>query len=145
MMRIPFISRSCSAAIVLMYVGSIPVCGQTGSVQDQLNSTYKGKILLLRNFYSGSELQYDQNGVIVRGAGSGPWTLAYVEITGVTVSEQSIEIVGNRLGTLFQNGKPRPVLIGKLKIRISRPASNVDTVAALFSKVFIEPGEDIRT
>src|SRR5258708_13523339 len=113
--------------IVLADVASIPAWGQTGSVQGQLNSTFKGKILLLRNFYSGTDLQYDQNGVIVRGAGFGPWTLAYVGITGVTVSARSIEIVGNRFGTLFQNGKPRPVLIGKLKILITSPPSTANT------------------
>jgi protein TonB len=141
------VKRSCSLIIVLMWIGSIPIWGQTGSVQDQLNSTYKGKILLLRNFYSGTDLEYDQNGVIVRGGSSGPWTLAYVEITGVTVSPQSIEVVGNRLGTLFQNGKPRPVLIGKVKIHIARPVSNIDAVEALhpiFGKILIEPGEDLR-
>ena len=139
--------RSCSLVIGLMYVGSIPIWAQTGSVQDQLNSTYKGKILLLRNFYSRTDLEYDQNGILLSGANSGPWTLAYVEITGVTVSTQSIEVVGNRLGTLFQNGKPRPVMIGKLKIHIARPVSNVDTEAALypiFRKILIEPGEDLR-
>jgi TonB family protein len=141
------VRRSGSLLIVLMSVGSLPICGQTGSLQDQLNSTYKGKILLLRNFYSGTNLEYDQNGALLSGDRSGPWTLAYVEITGVTVSTQSIEVVGNRLGTLFQNEKPRPVMIGKLKINIARPVSNIGTEAALhptFSKIFIEPGEDLR-
>ena len=147
MTTIQRVRRSGSLIIVLILVGSIPIRGQTGSVQDQLNATYKGKILLLRNFYSGRHLEYDQNGMLLGGAGSAPWTLAYIEIARVTILTQSIEIVGNRVGMLFQNEKLRPVLIGKLKIRIARPALNIDTEAALdptFSKIFIEPREDLR-
>jgi TonB family protein len=147
MTTIQRVRRSSFLIIVLILVGSIPTQGQKGSVQDQLNSTYKGKIFLLRNFYSGTHLEYDQNGMLLGGADSGPWTLAYIEITGVTISTQSIEIVGSRVGMLFQNEKLRPVLIGKLKIHIARPALNIDTEAALdptFSKIFIEPREDLR-
>ena len=147
MTTIQRVGRSWSLVIVLMCVGSIPIWGQTGSVQDQLNSTYKGKILLLRNFYSGTDLEYDQNGILLSRASSGPWTLAYVEITDVSITTQRIEVVGNRLGTLFQSEKPRPVMIGKLKIHIAKPVSNTDTEAALhpiFSKILIEQGEDLR-
>jgi hypothetical protein len=86
MTTIQRVGRLRSLVIVLISVGSIPIWGQTGNVQDQLNSTYKGKVLLLRNFYSGTDLEYDQNGILLSGASSGPWTLAYIEITGVTVS-----------------------------------------------------------
>lgn len=146
MTTIPHVGRSCSLAMVLMCVAS-PIWGQTGSLQDQLNSTYKGKILLLRNFYSGTDLEYDRNGILLTPASSGPWTLSNVEITDVRVTTQSIEVVGNRLGTLFQNKKPRPVMIGKLNIHIARPVSDTDTEASLrpiFSKILVEPGEDLR-
>jgi TonB family protein len=133
--------------IVLAAVASIPAWCQTGSVQDQLNSTFKGKILLLRNFYTGTDLEYDQNGILHGAASSGPWTLAYIEITSVTISTQSIEVVGNRVGMLFQNEKLGPVMIGKLKIHIAKPVLNIETEVGLdptFSKIFIEPGEDLR-
>jgi TonB family protein len=146
MTTVQHVARWCSLAIVLMCIAS-PMRGQIGSLQDQLNSTYKGKILLLRNFYSGTDLEYDQNGMLLTRASSGPWTLSNVEITDVRVTTQSIEVVGNRLGTLFQNEKPRPVMIGKLRMRIARPVSDTDTEAVLhpiFSKILIEPGEDLR-
>ena len=116
-------------------------------MEAQLNTTYKSKALLLRNFYSGNDLKYDQDGKLLSSASSGSWTLPSIEIRRVAVSAQGIEIVGNRLGTLFQNEKPLPVMIGKLKIHIGRPGSNVDTEAALRSilnKILIEPGEDLR-
>jgi hypothetical protein len=98
------IGHSCSLVIVLMCAASIPTWGQTGTLQDQLNSIYKGKVLLLRSFYAGTDLEYDKNGILLSRASSGPWTLARVEITDVMVATQGIEVVGNRLG---QNDKPR--------------------------------------
>ena len=146
MTTIQHAERSCFLVLVLMCVAS-PVLGQTNSLQDQLNFTYKGKILLLRNFYSGTDLEYDRNGTLLSPAGSGSWTLSNVEIRDVRVTTQSIEVVGDRLGTLFQNEMARPVMIGKVKIRIARPISDADTAAALhpiFNKIFLEPGEDLR-
>lgn len=136
MTRTQHTGRVCSLVIVLMFVAT-PIWGQTDTLQDQLSSTYKGKIFLLRNFYSGTDLEYDQDGNLLSRASSGPWTLSNVEITDVRVTMQSIEVVGNRLG-LFQNEKTRPVLIGKLKIHIARRVSYTDTEAALrpmFSKI----------
>ena len=146
MTTVPHVGRSCSLAMVLMCVTS-PMCGQTVTLQDQLNSTYKGKIFLIRNFYSATDLEYDHKGTLLRRASSGPWTLSRVEITDVRVTVQSIEVVGNRLGTLFQNEKARSVMIGKLKIHIARPVSDTDTEASLrpiFSKILVAPGEDLR-
>src|SRR5215470_14961834 len=70
MTSIQHVERPCSVMIVLMCAAS-SICGQTDSLQDQLNSTYKGKILLLRNFYSGTDLEYDQNGTLVSRASQG--------------------------------------------------------------------------
>lgn len=141
------VRRSSPLVIILLCVGSLPGWCQAGNVQNQLNSAYKSKILLLRNFYSGSDLRYDQNGILTNGATPGPWTLADVEITGVTATAQEIEIVGTRLSTLYKEGKPSFVRVGTLKIHVARPVSDVDTEAALhpiFDKIFIAPGEDLR-
>lgn len=119
--------------------------GQSGSLQDLFNGAYKGKTLLLRNFYSDSHLKYDQNGILLSGGRPGSWTLAYMEIKVVTVSTQGLEVLGNRVGAVFQNDSKRPVVIGRLQIDIARPASNMDTEAAVLptvSKIFIDPEED---
>jgi TonB family protein len=118
------------------------------SVQDQLNSAFKGKVLLVRNFYSGNDLVYDEDGAMRGDPKQGPWTLANVEITKVAVASQGIDIVGNRMGTLYKDGKPSFVRVGKLKIHVTKPISDVDTEATLhpiFKKIFIEAGEDLRS
>jgi len=92
----------CSLMFALMSLGSITVLAQTESLQDQLNSAYKHKILLIRNFYSGTNLEFEQNGVLLGNARSAPWTLAFMQIASVTASAQGVEVVGNRVGALFQ-------------------------------------------
>lgn len=117
-------------------------CQGTRQLQDQLNSAFKGKVGLLRNFYSGSDLRYDQNGVLQDGeATQGPWTLAGVEITGVEVTAQGVEIVGNRLGVLYTDEKQTFVRVGKLKIDVEKPISSVETLAdidSILGKILIK-------
>jgi len=133
--------------ILLSCTESSPVWCQTSRIQDELNSAYKGQIRLLRNFYSGNDLEYDQSGALLSGGIPGPWTLADVEIKGIMVTAQGIEILGNRMGTWFRYGKPSFVKISKLKIHLARPVSDADTEATLqpiFRKIFTDPGEDLR-
>jgi len=137
------------AALLLVLAASAtsPVWCQTDRGADQLDSEFKGKILLLRGFYSGNDLEYDQNGVLRGTATQGPWTLANVEITKITATAQGIAIVGNRMGTLYRGGKPGFVKVGKLKIEVTKPNSDADTEAELhrlFNKIFMESGEELR-
>jgi TonB family protein len=151
MQHIPTMLKTlrCSLRLltILILVTPRPILCQTNDVQDQINSAYKNKILLLRNFYTGSNLAYDQSGALQGAASSGPWTLAGVEIKGIGITAQGIEIVGNRMGTVYKDGKPRAIKVSKLKIQVSKPASNTETKAAIdliLARVFIDPAEDLR-
>lgn len=116
---------------------------QTDHLQDELNSAYKGKTLLLRNFYSGDTLAYGSDGQLHKPSIQGPWTLGGVEITGIVVAEPGIEIRGNRMGALFKDGKLSFMKVGKLQIQIVRdkPENNSD---AAIRHIFIDPKEDLR-
>ena len=121
--------------------------GQTSGVADQLDSEFKGKILMLRGFYSGSQLEYDQNGDLLGTATQEPWTLASVEITKLMLTPQSIVIVGNRMGTLYKSGKAGFVKVGKVKIEVARPNSGRETKETLdhvIGRIFIESKEDLQ-
>ncbi len=140
-----YFRRSVSLVVLLVSIAPLSIWCQ--SVQDQLNSAFKAKILLLRNFYSGDDLGYDQNGRLLGVVTLGPWTLANVEITRVAVTTQGIEIIGNRMGTWYRDGKPDFVKVGKLKIRVTKPildGDNETTLRPIFSQIFIEAGEDLR-
>jgi TonB family protein len=133
--------------VTMFLVGPRPIWCQTNDLPDQLNSAYKDKILLLRNFYSGNNLAYDENGALQGSGSPGPWTLAGIEIKGIGITARGIEIVANRMGTLYKNGKPGVVKIGTLRIQVSKHVTNDDTKAAIdpiLAKIFIDPAEDLR-
>lgn len=140
------IRHSTVLLLILICLGSLPIRCQVNVVQDKLNSVYKGKIFLLRNFYTGNDLEYGQNGELLSGeATQGPWTLAGIKIARVKITPQGAEIVGDRLGFLYRNGKADFVMIGQLKIHVVKPVSNVDTNEALepvFSKIFMKPNDE---
>lgn len=139
---------SACVGTLLFLLGVLPAWSQTNDLQDQLNADFRGKILLLRNFYSGSDLTYDERGVLVSRAVAGSWTVANIRISGLRVSAQGIEIAGERLGTFYDKGKPRFAKVGKCRIHVARPVSDGEPAtefsSLLLGKVFIPPGEDLR-
>jgi TonB family protein len=140
--------RLLTLAILLTFMGLPPAWCQGNHLQDELNSEFKRKILLLRNFYSSNDLEYSEDGVLRTDAKEGPWTLANVEITNVTVMPNGIDIAGNRMGSWYRDIKPTFLKVGKLKIHVTKAISDADTPATLhstLSKVFVESGEDLSS
>ena len=138
------IRRAIPVAVLCLW--SLPIWCQ-GALQDHLDSVYRGKTLLLRNFYSGSDLRYDQSGNLISGGVPSSWTLASMEITSVTLGPQEVEIAGNRIGTRYLVEKREFLRIGKIKLHIAHPAAianNGPTLEPVLAKIFIEPGEDLR-
>lgn len=54
--------RSVAIAVLVVWAAPSAIWSQASSLQDQLNAAYDGKVLLLRNFYSGHDLRFEQNG-----------------------------------------------------------------------------------
>jgi hypothetical protein len=116
-----------------------------GDIQNQLNSEYKNKTLLLRNFYAGNDLKYDQNGVLQDSVNEGPWSLAAVELKTLNLTEHGLEISGNRLGTLYEAGKVRLIKTGNIRIRISRSdlrTGDKNAVDSIFAKVSVDSAHE---
>jgi len=73
--------------------------------------------------------------------------LAAIEIKAITVTTQGIEIAGNRLGKLYQGGKPNYLKVGKVRIHLPNPTQGGGSNTELhkfLGKIFVEPGEDLR-
>jgi TonB family protein len=67
-------------------------------LEQHLRDQYKGKTLLVRNFYSGSSLRYDTSGQLTGRATAGDWTVdALVEIDDLRVSGHRLSIKARRL------------------------------------------------
>jgi TonB family protein len=147
LMILRWVKRSAVFGLLLAPFAGLPSWSQSNHIQDQVRSAYKGKIFLIRNFYAGNELQYDENGLLKGNATPGPWSLAGVEIKDIDATAQEVDITGNRLGTLYRNGKPGFVKVGKLHIHLAKGISDGDKEAdieAILGKVFMQLGENLR-
>jgi TonB family protein len=84
-------------ALALLSV--IPLRVQAASELDQhLRDQYKGKTLLLRNFYGGGSLRYDASGQLSKAATPGDWTVdGVVQIDDVKVSTHHLTIRAKRV------------------------------------------------
>jgi TonB family protein len=132
----------CWLAILVIAACDVAWC--QGDIQNQLTSQYKNRTFLLRNFYAGNDLKYDQNGVLQDAVKAGPWLLAAVELKTVNLTEHGIEISANRLGTLYEAGKVRLIKTGNMKIRVSGSDLRTDknAVDSIFSKIFVDPAHE---
>ncbi|MGA3164538.1 MAG: hypothetical protein ABSF14_00325 [Terriglobia bacterium] len=67
------------------------------AVQD-IETTYKGRLVLLRAYYRGNHLIYNKEGVLLKGGDAGTWTLdGHIEIKDIKLLADRIEIDGVRV------------------------------------------------
>src|SRR5438270_3216705 len=110
------VAVSARPLIALIILVSIPNWSRANNLQDQLNSEYKDKNLLLRSFYSGDNLAYDQNGDLRVVDNPGSCTLAEVQVKNISVTTLGVDIFGDRLGVLYTAGNPSLIKVSKMKI-----------------------------
>lgn len=125
----------------------------SSEVDKHLRDQYKGKTLLLRNFYSGNSLRYDASGRLSESAATGDWTVAaIVRVDDVKVSSNRLTIQAKRLHLGWVRGvgfSPVPTPAGKAgkdyeearKLRIEADVSpgevTVDNAEALLARIFL--------
>jgi TonB family protein len=128
----------------LVIVECLPVWCQAG-LQDQLNSNYKDKTLLLRNFYAGNDLTYDRNGILQGPAREGPWSLAEVQIKLLHLTAQGLEISGSRLGALYTGERVSLVKTANVQIHVLDPnlgTGTKDSLDSILRKIFVDPAHE---
>ncbi len=70
----------------------------SSEVEQHLRDQYKGKTLVLRNFYHGDHLRYASSGLLDGYDQQGDWTTdGFVRVTGLEVSRQRLTIEAERL------------------------------------------------
>jgi TonB family protein len=125
----------------------------SGEVEQHLRDQYKGKTLLLRNFYSGNSLRYDASAQLSERAAVGDWTVAaVVRVDDVKVSSHRLTIQAKRvhMGRVRNAGfSPVPTPAGKAgkdyeearKLRIEADVSPgeliSDNAEALLARIFL--------
>ena len=135
---------------------------------DQLEDDYQGKILTLRQFYTGKHLVFHADGSLAGSAAVGPWTVdGQIFIQTIKVKGRALRIRGRRVCLIFDSKKepPRDVLewlkeskaddrdkregpfrARNVDIDIGLDAENPDEegVKAAMNKVFLASGESMR-
>lgn len=146
------------AAVLGLGVSIVPIHLQAASdLEQHLRDQYKGKTLVLRNFYRGASLRYDASGQVTGMAVSGDWTVdAVVQIDDVRVSNHRLSIKAKRQHMGWVGGagfSPVPSPAGKLgkayedtkKLRIEADLSPGETTAdiadAAFARIFLTPSD----
>ena len=137
--------------IALTCLASTSLWCQRTQTQNDLNAQLNGKILVLRNFYSGNNLEYDSDGALLGDAKPGPFTLADIKIESIVLTDSGIEISGKRVGAWFKDAKkdakPDLLDVGNIRIHVSTPVSDSATPVSLdpiLKKIFLADGEDLR-
>ena len=71
---------------------------RANDLERHLRDQYRGKILVLRGFYSGERLRYDAAGELEGGGRAGEWTAdGVVQVDTIHVSRQALKIKAKRL------------------------------------------------
>ena len=128
----------------LMLHGATP--GQK-QIEQSFRNTYKGKTLVLRNFYVAPTLEFDTKGDVIGPQGVGPWTLySRMVVNGVRLKSNVLEIDGQRLFLLYVSKKKQfqALRAGRIRIRLDldHEPSSIQDLDPLLVEIFLKPGED---
>jgi len=82
--------------------GSMGAGADGGSLQDQVRTAYRGKVLTLRQFYDAEKLHFGANGHLVGEATTGAWTVdGQLQVTDIHLQSGMLQIKGKRLTLVF--------------------------------------------
>jgi TonB family protein len=99
MRRNKLMRHLCAFTLLGAGIAVVPIHLQAASELEQhLRDQYKGKTLVLRNFYDGQSLRYDASGQLSGPGAAGDWTVdGVVHIDDVRVSGHRLSIRATRL------------------------------------------------
>jgi TonB family protein len=89
---------AASCLILASLFAFAPLFSRASDVESQLRDQYRGKILVLRGFYSGKSLHYDSIGEPAKGTMPGDWTVdGVVRVEDVSISGDHLMIRVSRI------------------------------------------------
>lgn len=95
----------CAILAICLVCYSLRAIG--ADLGDDLRSKYQGKQVMLRNFYCGKSLRFDEQGKLVSGGSAGPWTLCRdIRVEDIKLKSGSLRISGRRI-YLFYNSNTK--------------------------------------
>jgi TonB family protein len=140
--------RAAAAFLLAILTFAIPALAQSGTEQS-LRDGYKGKTFVLRGFYSGDRLRYDDSGTVSGGAVSGDWTSdGFIQVDEIRSTRHGLVIDAHRLLVMQFEGKEFQFLTAskpgdkqekhKLGIEVDfDPAIGPQGTGSVLSKIFL--------
>lgn len=112
------------------------------ALETRAEQEYAGKVLTLRNFYSGAHLSYDADGRLLKGGSPGPWTIdAWVEIEHLKLHSTKLEVDGLRSYVVYNQKLKRFQHVSgskiKIEVEINPDAINTLALQILMRKIFL--------
>jgi TonB family protein len=106
----------------------------------------KGRTLILRNFYRGGKLRYDEQGQLLKGGKPGSWTYdGFIRVTDVTVEPTRMILRAERLEAFYDDGHIQTGnhRVGKVTLEMALAPTH-EQVASAIRKVFMTAGERVE-
>lgn len=146
--------RFCLGGRLLLWVVACSVAlsvkaDERKDLEAQLKKDYIGKVMTLRAFYGGDELRYSFDGKLLEGGPVGPWTLnGMIEIIGVSLKIDKLELSGNRLYLVYNEDKEsfrylRSDVRVHIEIRLDPSGVNPTMIGEALSHVFLARNEQL--
>ncbi|HVI07995.1 MAG TPA: energy transducer TonB [Candidatus Binatia bacterium] len=124
-------------------------------LKQHLTDQYKGKVLILRGFYSGHRLTYDSSGHLLDDAAPGDWTVdGLVRIRDIRLSGSHLKIDAPRMHMGWPNGSFQEMhdKVGQftreekdnraLTIEADLGSASSDAADGILSQVFLTVADD---
>ncbi len=113
-------------------------------LKKQISSELVGKIVTLRGFYKGRQLNFDADGNLVGRAEPGPWTIyGKMRPVRVSVSDEKVSIEADRLIVHFGKGEMQPEYSDSDKVTLyikhGGAKDNQQALAAISRMLLIKP------
>ena len=130
-------------ALVLILAGAAPA-QDLSKIEHSLRQSYEKRILALRNFYSDSQLQYDAAGTLVGTGHIGPWTLSYLVVNKIKLSQSQLELRGARVAAQIKTEANHVSYIRRsqgVRLLIATSATPEEaTLRSALDRIFFKPG-----
>jgi len=150
-----FVTIPFFLAAVCLASAFIPVPARAAeNIDRHLRDQYKGKVFVLRNFYTGSSLRFAPDGSPAKQTASGDWTVdGIVRIDDIKVKRDRLQILATRLRLGWVSGsgfsvlhesdsKGKPVknekhYVLEIEATVGERDAAPEVVDALLSKIFL--------
>jgi len=148
--------RSFRIILTLALLVSCALAETPQQIADQLRPNYVGKIFVIRGFYSGETLIYDDAGKPLSVGPAETWTLAETKITDLTATGAALHIEGQRQVVLFmpdgskkvvdrpklseQGGATPPTAVVSIALPLS-PDGNASEASAGLKRILASPDD----